>query len=327
VSAGASLALGLALVPVAVQGANGGTSPSVVETFGPLGAWLPATAALAVGLAVALLFPRRGLVRSGRLPILVGVLAGAVVALPFGGFDFAPILKAPWIGLPRFALPRLAPQLIVTAIAVGLLAAVDHAVDLLAAESALGEDYLRDPGLARTLLACGGAGAASALAGGTPLALSAESIGIAAATRLKDQVALRLAAFVMVGLAFLPKLGASLAAAPRVVTGGISLLLYGALCARAIGRFVDARVDVTDPRILAVLAVMLALGVGGAQIAAGPVSVSGATLALVTGVLLNLALARGAGAPPAAGGTANALGGGTAPAGGVPPTAGAKPRR
>jgi uracil permease len=303
VAAGASLALGLALVPVAVQGANGGTSPAVVQAFGAWGAWIPAAVALAAGLAVLLLFPGRGLARGGRLPVLIGIAAGAVVALPLGGFDFAAVLKAPWIGLPRFALPRLAPQLILTAVAVGLIAAVEHTADLIAMGAAVGDDYVGDPGLARTLLSCGSAGAASALVGGVPLAFSAESMGVAAATGLRDPMPIRWAAFAMIGLAFVPKLGAALSAAPKLVVGGVSLLLYGAVCVRAVKRFVDARVDLADVRVLVVLAVMIALGVGGAEIAAGPVGVSGAALALVAGVVMNLAVIRKAGpaAPPAGG--------------------------
>jgi uracil permease len=79
---------------------------------------------------------------------------------------------------------------------------------------------------------------------------------------------------------------------PRVVIGGISILLYGALCVHAIRRLVEARVDAAGPRALMVVAFMLVLGVGGAQFAAGPVALSGVALALAAGVLLNLALRR-----------------------------------
>ncbi len=292
VTATTVLVLGLALAPVAVQAAAGGTSPAVVDRVGPWGAWLVAGIALTAGVMVQLAFPRWGLRRGTQLPALAALAAGTLVALPLGIVDFTLVLKAPWVGLPHFSLPRIAPQLILTAVAVGLVAAIEHVADVLAMEAVTGEDYLRDPTLVRTLLATGGATVLSSAVGGPPLSFSSESMGLAATTGQTDNAPIRWAAFAMIALAFMPKVGAAIASLPRVAIGGISILLYGALCVHAIRRLVEARVDAAGPRPLMVIAFMLVLGVGGAQFAADPVALSGVALALAAGVLLNLVLTR-----------------------------------
>jgi len=290
VTATAVLVLGLALAPVAVQGANGGTSPAVVDAVGPWLTWLVAAVALAGGITVRLGFPRWGLGRGAQLPVLVAIAAGILVSLPLGIVDFAAVLKAPWVGLPRFSLPRLSPALIATALCAGLVAAVEFVADLLALESVTGDDYLVDPTLARTILATGGASVVSAAVGGPPLAFASESIGVAAVTGQRGFLAIRWAAVVMIVLSLFPKAGAAFASVPRVVIGGISILLYGSLCVHAIKRLADARVDATNPRVLIVVASMLVLGVGGAQVSFGPINVSGVALALAVGALLNFLL-------------------------------------
>lgn len=292
VTATAVLVLALALAPVAIQNANGSTSPAVVDRVGAWGAWLVAAASLAVGVWARFAPPRWALGAAVRLSVLAALAAGTLVALPLGVVDAAAVLKAPWVALPRFSLPRLAPELIVGALCAGLVAAVEHVGDLLAMETVTHEDYVADRTLVRTMLATGAATVVSAAVGGPPLGFSSESIGVAAVTGRRQPLDIRWAAVAMIVLAFFPKAGAAFASLPRVVIGGISILMYGALTVLAIRRMVSARVQIAEPRVGLVVALMLMLGIGGAQFSLGPASVSGVALALVAGVLLNLALTR-----------------------------------
>jgi uracil permease len=261
-----------------------------VDRIGAWGAWLVAAVSLGAGAAARLAAQRRPL--AAQLPVAAAIAAGVLIALPLGIVDFSGVLNAPWVGLPRVSLPRFAPDLVVASLAAGLVAAVEHAAEMLAAETVMGDDYIADRTLPRAALATGCAGLASALIGGPPLAVSSESLGLAALSGRREPPLVRWAAAVLILLAFLPKAGAALASLPRVVMGGVSLLMFATLCVRALRRLVSARVPLADPRVGLVTALVLVLGVGGAQLSLGPAGVSGAALALVAGVLLNLALLR-----------------------------------
>ncbi len=290
VTATAVLVLALALAPVAIQHANGTTTPAAVDRVGAWGVWAVAAVSLAAGAAARFAFPRWGRGGAVQLSVLAALAAGTLAALPLGIVDAAAVLKAPWVALPRFSLPRLAPELIVASLCSGLVAAVEQAGDLLAMETVTHEDYVADRTLARSMLAAGGATVASALIGGPPLAFSSESIGVAAVTGRRQPLDVRWAALLMIVLAFLPKAGAAAASLPRAAVGGVSILMYGSLTVLAIRRLVSARVRIAEPRAGLVVALMLVLGVGGAQLAAGPFALSGVALALVVGVSLNLLL-------------------------------------
>ncbi len=297
VTATAVLVLALALAAAAVQEANGGTAPAVVDRVGTWGAWLVAAASLAAGASARFASARWRL--AAHVPLLAAIAAGTLVALPLGIVDFSAVLKAPWVGLPHVSLPRFSPALIGAAVAAGLIFAVEEVADLLALETIMGDDYVADRTLPRALLATGGVTVVSSLIGGPPLAFAGESTGVAALTGRREPSGIRAAAFLMLALAFLPKAAAAAASLPRVVIGGLAILMFGSLCVRALRRLVSARVQIAEPRTGLVVALMLALGVGGAQFPFGPASLSAAALALVAGVLLNLALVRGDSRPPA----------------------------
>ncbi len=159
---------------------------------------------------------------------------------------------------------------------------------MLAIGNVVGKDFIKKPGVHRTLIGDGLATSFSALIGGPANTTYSENTGAVALTGVYNPVIMRIAALFAITLSFIPKFTAIIATIPTPVIGGISILLFGMISSIGIKNMIDAKVDFTNAKIIIVSSVMLVLGLGGAVFELGEFKIEGLGLAAIIGILLNL---------------------------------------
>ena len=242
------------------------------------------------------------------IPILMGVVVSYVVAAvlnaigltnPDGSaiLDFSNIASASWVGLPPFQLCKFNLTAILVMAPIALATMMEHIGDIAAISATTGRNYIRDPGLNRTLMGDGLATAMAGLLGGPANTTYGENTGVLALTKIYDPLVIRIAAVFACILSFCPKFEAIINTIPSGIIGGISFVLYGMISAIGVRNVVENQVDFTNSRNLIIAAVILvcALGfnsVGGITFGIGGVSVtlSGLAIAALAGILLNAIL-------------------------------------
>lgn len=277
------MVIGLILAPVAVSMATGAATNGAISTGTSL---LVSMIALITTLLVTLL--GRGTLR--LIPILVGIGVGYIISLALGIVDFSPVLAAPWLAVPNFVFPQWNWAAIIFIMPIAIAPAIEHFGDILAIGSVTGKNFLKDPGIHRTLMGDGIATAVASLLGGPPNTTYSEVTGAVTITRAFNPAIMTWAAIFAILLAFVGKLGAFLQTIPAPVMGGILVLLFGSITVVGMNSLVRAGQDLTEPRNLAIVAVILVFGIGGMTFSAGEFSLQGIGLAGIVGVLLNLVL-------------------------------------
>ena len=264
--------------------------------------WLLAFAALATVIACNIW--GKGMVKI--LPILLGVLVSYAVALVTGAVDFKAISDAAWLGVPvhtarmgLFAMDGSEQFIsaIFTIVPIALATMMEHIGDIAAISATTGKNYIRDPGLNKTLLGDGLATAMAGLLGGPANTTYGENTGVLALTKIYDPLEIRIAAVFSMVLSFCPKFEAVINTIPTGIVGGISFVLYGMISAIGVRNVVENQVDFTNSRNLIIAAVILvsALGfnsVGGItfSVAGVTISLSGLAIAALAGIGLNVLL-------------------------------------
>ncbi len=282
--------IGLILAPVAIQNAKGDFSAALVADIGVNGAWGIALFTFAVGIFVKIAFPKFGWKFLSNLPVLFALIAGYILAVVIGVVDFKSVQEAAWIGLPKFTLPKFSLEAISIMVPIAIVTMVEHFGDVLAIGNVVGKDFIKDPGIHRTLIGDGLATSLSALIGGPANTTYSENTGAVALTGVKNPVVMRIAAVFAIVLAMIPKFTALIGTIPGPVIGGISILLFGMISSIGIKNMVDAKVNLSNPKLLIITAAMLVLGLGGASFKFGNLNLSGLGLAAIFGIVLNLIL-------------------------------------
>jgi uracil permease len=282
--------IGLILAPVAIQSANGTNSPQVAEMIGKAGCWGVAIFTFAVGVFVKVAFERFGWKFFSTLPVLIALILGYVLSAAIGIIDFTAIREAGVLGLPDFTLPKFSAYALSMTVPVAIVTMIEHFGDILAIGNVVDKDFLEEPGIHRTLLGDGLATSISALIGGPANTTYSENTGAVALTGNFNPIVMRIAAIFAIGLSLIPKFTAAIGTIPVPVIGGISILLFGMISSIGIKNMVDARINLTDPKMLIITAVMLVLGLGGASFELGNFAISGLGLAAVIGIILNAIL-------------------------------------
>ncbi len=280
------MVIGLILAPVAVHMANGRSGDGALQLVPQGTALIVSLTALAVTILVSL--KGRGMLK--LLPILSGLTVSYLLSLAFGLVDFSAVAAAPWLALPAFVLPQFNVQAIIYMLPVAIAPAIEHFGDILAISSISGKNYLKQPGVHRTLLGDGLATSLAACCGGPPNTTYSEVTGAVALTKVFNPAIMTWAALCAILLAFVGKVGALLQTVPVPVMGGIMLLLFGAIAVVGLNTLVRAGHDLLEPRNLAVVALILVCGIGGMEFSLGGVSLKGIGLAGLAGVVLNLVL-------------------------------------
>lgn len=246
--------------------------------------WLLAIIALLTTVIVSLF--GKGLLR--LIPIFSGIVVGYVAATIMGLVDFQPVADAPWLALPAFVRPEFSWEAIIFMIPVAIAPVIEHIGDVYAINEVAGKDFVKDPGLHRTMLGDGLACVAAALIGGPPVTTYSEVTGAISLTKITDPAVIRIAAIVGILFSVLGKVSAILKTIPSAVLGGIMLLLFGTIASVGINSLIKNKVDLGDTRNLVIASLILTLGIGGAELTLGNFTIGGIGLAALVGVILNL---------------------------------------
>ena len=230
------------------------------------------------------------------IPFLIGIIFGYIAAALLGMVDFAPVWAAHVIEVPKFYLPIMHYDLnfaaVLTIVPIALVTMVEHVGDHKVLSEIIGRDLIEDPGLQRTLLGDGLATFLAAFLGGPANTTYGENTSVVGMTRVASTYVIGLAALIAIVFAFSGHLTALLTAIPQPVLGGISILLYGFICVNGLKILIHNQVDFNNTKNVVVAATMLVLGLGGAALSLAygdlSISISGMSLAAITGVVLNL---------------------------------------
>lgn len=226
------------------------------------------------------------------IPVVFGALAGYIVAVVFyrSSMDFSGVASAPWFQLPHFSKMSLSWQAIVFMAPVAIAPIIEHVGDVYAISEIAGKDFVKDPGLHRTMLGDGLACTLAAFLGGAPVTTYSEVTGAVSLTKVTDPSCMRIAALSAILISLVGKVGAAIQTIPTAVLGGIMLLLFGSIASVGINNLVKAKVDMNKTRNLIIASLILTIGIGGAVISFGKFSLAGIGLASVVGVILNLVI-------------------------------------
>ena len=251
--------------------------------------WLLAILALITTVIVSLF--GKGLLR--LIPIFSGIVVGYVAAIVMGLIDFQPVVEASWFAMPAFVRPEFSWEAVIFMLPVAIAPVIEHIGDVYAINEVAGKDFVKDPGLHRTMLGDGLACAAAALIGGPPVTTYSEVTGAISLTKIADPAVIRIAAVVGILFSVLGKVSAILKTIPSAVLGGIMLLLFGTIASVGINSLVKNKIDMGDTRNLVIVSLILTLGIGGAELTFGNFTIGGIGLAALVGVILNLVIPNG----------------------------------
>ncbi|WP_413113910.1 uracil-xanthine permease family protein [Thaumasiovibrio sp. DFM-14] len=226
------------------------------------------------------------------VPIMAGIIVGYTTSLFFGIVDFSPVQNAAWLSVPAFTMPEFNINAVLFMIPVAIAPAVEHVGDMLAISNVTGKDYLKKPGLHRTIAGDGVATIAASLFGAPPNTTYSEVTGAVMLTKAYNPVIMTWTAVTAITLAFVGKLGALLQTIPMPVMGGIMMLLFGSIATVGLNTLIKNRVDLNDARNLVIVAVTLVFGIGGMALGVGDFSLQGVSLCGIVAIILNLILPR-----------------------------------
>ncbi len=235
------------------------------------------------------------------VPFLIAILVGYVLSLCFGIVDLSGVSKAAWISIPQFKFPFHVPGFdsyhlhfgpeTWAVLPVAIVTVSEHIGDHTVLGKICGRNFLKDPGLDRTLIGDGLATAVSAFIGGPANTTYGENTGVIGLTKIGSVYVTCGAACIAILLSFCGKIAALISSIPNCVLGGMSILLYGVIASNGLRILIDEKVDFSKQRNLIIASAMLVIGLGGAVFPlGGSATLSGTALAAIVGVLLNLIL-------------------------------------
>ena len=282
------ICIGLSLAPSAVN--NASTN------------WILAL----IALAVIIIFNIWGKGMFRIIPILLGVVISYAAALimqaagltnPDGSaiLNFTEVASASWVGLPPFQLCKFNLTAILVMAPIALATMMEHIGDMSAISATVGENFIEDPGLHRTLIGDGLATAFAGMVGGPANTTYGENTGVLELSRVHDPRVIRIAAVFAVILSFIPKMAEIIGSMPSAIIGGVSFMLYGMISAIGVRNVVENKVDLTKSRNLIIAGVIFVCGLGFSNgitftIAGTPITLTALAIAAIAGILLNIIL-------------------------------------
>ncbi len=280
------MVIGLGLAPVAVNMALGKTGDGAIQLINADNALWISSISLLVTISISVF--AKGFMK--LLPIFGGILSGYALSLAFGVVDFTPVVEASWFALPNFTAPEFNINAILFMIPVAIAPAVEHVGDMLAISNVTGKDYLKKPGLHRTIAGDGVATIAASMLGAPPNTTYSEVTGAVMLTKTYNPAIMTWAAVTAIVLALVGKLGAILQTIPVPVMGGIMILLFGSIATVGLNTLIKNNVDLHKSRNLTIVAVTLVFGIGGMAFGIGEFSLQGVSLCGIVAIILNLVL-------------------------------------
>lgn len=248
--------------------------------------WLLAIVSLITAILISMY--AKGLLK--LIPIFGGIVVGYAVALLLNKVDFTPIIDAPWFSLPKFVTPEFSWQAILFMAPVAIAPIIEHVGDVYVVNEVAGKDFVKDPGLHRTMFGDGLACSIAGFIGGPPVTTYSEVTGAMILTKVTDPVVFRIAAVTGILFSMIGKISAFLKTIPSAVLGGIMLLLFGMIAAAGVNNMITNKTDMGNTRNLIIVSLILTTGIGGAVLSVGDFTFAGIGLSAVVGVVLNLIL-------------------------------------
>lgn len=224
------------------------------------------------------------------IPVLLGVIVGYTLSLVLGMVTFDAVREAHWLAMPTFHVPVFSLGAIITIIPAALVVIAEHIGHLVVTGNICGRDFVKDPGLHRSLMGDGLSTTLSGLVGSVPTTTYGENIGVLAITRVYSVWVIGGAAVLSIVISFVGKFAAAIQTIPTPVMGGICLVLFGVIAASGIRMLVESHIDYSKPRNLMLTAVTLIVGLSGAHVQIGSVTLAGMALATVVAICLSLLL-------------------------------------
>ncbi|EKO3798074.1 uracil-xanthine permease [Vibrio harveyi] len=280
------MVIGLGLAPTAVNMAVGKTGDGAIQLVNGDAAVIISAVSLLTTIALSVF--AKGFLK--LVPIVGGILAGYSVSLFYGVVDFTPVAQAAWLAMPNFTAPEFNINAILFMIPVAIAPAVEHVGDMLAISNVTGKNYLKKPGLHRTIAGDGVATIAASMVGAPPNTTYSEVTGAVMLTKAFNPVIMTWAAITAIVLALVGKLGAILQTIPVPVMGGIMILLFGSIATVGLNTLIKNNVDLHKSRNLVIVAVTLVFGIGGMAFGIGEFSLQGVSLCGIVAIILNLVL-------------------------------------
>lgn len=248
--------------------------------------WVLALISLATAVIVSL--KAKGLLR--LIPIFCGIGIGYLTALFFYEVDLSGVREASWFSLPEFVHPTFSWEAFVFMIPVAIAPVIEHIGNIYVVNTVANKDFVKDPGLHRTLLGDGIACMIAGVLGGPPVTTYAEVTGAMSITKVTNPQVIRIAAVTAILFSLIGKISALLKSIPNAVLGGIMLLIFGTIATAGVTNMLQHKVDLTNTRNIIIFSLTLTIGIGGATFTWGELSLSGIGLAAIVGVVLNLIL-------------------------------------
>lgn len=259
-----------------------------------------------VALVVIIIFNIWGKGMFKIIPILMGVVISYALAVilqlagvtnPDGStiLAFSSVADAAWVGIPGFQLCKFDITSILIMAPIALATMMEHIGDMSAISATVGENFLADPGLHRTLIGDGLATSISGLIGGPANTTYGENTGVLELSKVHDPRVIRLAAVFAIVLSFIPKFSSVISTMPSSIIGGVSFMLYGMISAIGVRNVVENKVDLTKSRNLIIAGVIFVCGLGFSDgltftIAGTPITLTALAIAAIAGIILNAIL-------------------------------------
>lgn len=226
-----------------------------------------------VALAVIIVFNIWGKGMFKIIPILMGVAISYAVAVimnavgltnPDGSaiLDFTSVASAGLVGIPPIQICKFDVTAILVMAPIAIATMMEHVGDMSAISATVGENYLADPGLHRTLLGDGLATALAGFLGGPANTTYGENTGVLELSHVYDPRVIRIAACFAIIISFIPKVSAIISTMPSAIIGGVSFMLYGMISAIGVRNVVENKVDLTKSRNLIIAGVIFVCGLG-----------------------------------------------------------------
>ncbi|MCD0153351.1 uracil permease, partial [Streptococcus agalactiae] len=228
------------------------------------------------------------------------IIGGYILSIILGLVDLSPVEKAAWFELPKFYLPfktglfhsyklYFGPEMLAI-LPISIVTIAENIGDHTVLGQICGRNFLKKPGLNRLLIGDGLATAFSALIGGPAETTYGENTGVIGMTRIASVTVIRNAAFIAIAFSFFGKFTALISTIPSAVLGGMAILLYGVIASNGLKVLIENRVNFAEVRNLIIASSMLVLGLGGAVLDLGALTLSGTALSAIVGIILNLIL-------------------------------------
>ena len=253
------LAIGLYLIPVAIKYAAGGAADfqMAADSFGSLMHWTVALTVVVVSLVCK--FMAKGLISNAA--VLIGLIAGYIVAIFFGMVSFGSVANSAWILIPA-AMPfgfEFSLGAVIGVTLVSFVSAIETIGDTSATTKAGSGRDASDEEITGATYADGLGTAVAGVFGGLPNTSFSQNVGIVGMTGIMSRHVVTIAGIIMVICGLIPKIGAVISSMPLPVLGGGVIVMFGMVAAAGMNMLSTINMN---RRNMIIISVSLAVGLG-----------------------------------------------------------------